>query len=240
MFQHISFWIGEESMTGDEYEDNPLKIQLRSVKRAVVCSMMEQMVNCYANGNDCLCEVKKVDCKCFTVTNNNVPNRISDLHLMAARLNYGFSTRNAKDIKQSMRMHQTRILWKNSDDPVIIRNANLLYLKTESWAARADEGLSKLGTLLHLDVVQVESEQQTTLFDDSDEEFSAELDNLAVRADPIASTQPYNVDQRSVEKEIHEMLKLPGDHFVKCEFIVYYIFFNGIQSFYHSIKFWRN
>ena len=220
MIQHISFWIGEEPLTGDDFEANPLKVQLRAVKRAVVCSMMEQMVNCYANDNDCNCEYETADCTCFVVVNNHVPNRVSDLHLMAARLHYGSSTSNAKNPKASMRMQQTRILWKNTEDRVIVRNAALLYAKTEFWAAKADAGLCKLGTLMNLDVVEVQSEEQTTLFDDSDEESSvtADLENMNVASQSVSSTQIYNVDQGSVEKEIQKMLKLPGDHFVKCEY----------------------
>jgi len=219
MIQHISFWIGEEPLTADVVEGNPLKVQVRAVKRAVVCSMMEQMVNCYANDNECTCEFEAPDCTCFVVVNNHVPNRVSDLHLMAARLHYGSSTSNARNLKASMRMQQTRILWKNTEDRVIIRNAALLYAKTELWAARADAGLTKLGTLLNLDIVEVESEEQTTLFDDSDEEsVTADLENMNVASTSASSTQIYNVDQGSVEKEIQKMLKLPGDHFVKCEY----------------------
>lgn len=220
MIQHISFWIGEEPLTDDDVEGNPLKVQVRKVKRAVVCSMMEQMVNCYANDKECNCEFEAVDCTCFVVVNNRVPNRVSELHLMAARLHYGSSTNNAKNPKASMRMQQTRILWKNTGDRVMIRNAALLYAKTERWAARADAGLSKLGTLLNLDIVEVQSEEKTTLFDDSDEESSvtADLENMNVASTSATSTQIYNVDQGSVEKEIQKMLKLPGDHFVKCEY----------------------
>ena len=219
MIQHISFWIGEEPLTADVVEGNPLKVQVRAVKRAVVCSMMEQMVNCYANDNECTCEFEAVDCTCFVVVNNHVPNRVSDLHLMAARLHYGSSTSNARNLKASMRMQQTRILWKNTEDRVIIRNAALLYAKTELWAARADAGLTKLGTLLNLDIVEVQSEEQTTLFDDSDEEsVTADLENMNVASTSASSTQIYNVDQGSVEKEIQKMLKLPGDHFVQCEY----------------------
>ena len=75
MVQHISRWIGEEPLVGDEYDGplaDPYKVQLRAVKRACVVSLMEQMVNVYANDKICTCATEKADCGCFTITNNHV------------------------------------------------------------------------------------------------------------------------------------------------------------------------
>lgn len=221
MIEHISRWIGEETLVGDNYEGpeaDPYKIQLRSVKRAVVASFMEQLVNVYANDKECSCMVAKPDCGCFTIVNNHVPNRISPVHLMAARLYFGSTSNKIKDKKQAMRMLHTRILWENTRDPMIMRNAALLKLKTATWGAEADAALIKLSKRIKLDVVQVESEEQTDLFDDSDDEADLAANMGGVRVDSQKSrTQPYNVNQGSFESELHNFLNLPGVHFVKCK-----------------------
>ena len=222
MVQHISRWIGEEPLVGDEYDGpsaDPYKVQLRAVKRACVVSLMEQMVNVYANDSICTCSSEKADCGCFTITNNRVPNRMSQVHLMAIRLYYGSTSSGISDKKRAMRMLQTRILWENTSDPVIVRNAALLKLKTATWGAEADEALNKLSSLLDLDVVPVESEEPTDLFDDSDDEaeLAENLDDIQVNSQKSRTQQPYNVNQGSIESELHKFLNLPGDHFVKCK-----------------------
>ena len=223
MFEHISRWIGEEPLVGDDYDGlspDAYKVQLRAVKQAAVASMMEQMVNVYANGKDCFCEIKRADCGCFTVENNHVPNRVSEIHLMAARLYFGSTSSGISDKKRNMRMLQTRILWNNTSDPMIMRNAALLNLKTAKWAAEADAALCKLSRLLNLDVVPVQSEEQTDLFQDSDDEaeLTDRIDDVQVDSQRQTSrTQPYNVNQGSLESELSKFLSLPGDHFVKCK-----------------------
>ena len=223
MVQHISRWIGEEPLVGADYDGplaDPYKVQLRALKRACVVALMEQMVNVYANDAVCTCLSEKADCGCFTITNNNVPNRMSQVHLLAARLYYGSTSSKIADKKRAMRMLQTRTLWENTSDPVIIRNAALLKLKTATWGAEADAALTKLSSLLNLDVVQVESEEPTDVFDDSDDEaeLAAHLDDIQVNSQTSKTQQPYNVNQSSIESELHKFLNLPGDHFVKCKF----------------------
>ena len=146
MVEHISAWIGEEKLTGPEYEGHtadPYKVQLRAVKRAACITLMEQMTQYYANDKDCFCPEKTADCRCFTVYSYNVPLRVSKLHLMAARLNFGSSSNNLP-LKYSMRMQQTRILWTNTGDLVCCRNAALLKLKTKHWGETADQALTHL------------------------------------------------------------------------------------------------
>ena len=221
MIIHISRWIGEEPLVGDDYDGpspDPYKVQLRNAKRAVVASLMEQMVNVYANNKHCGCRTKRADCQCFTVTNNHVPNRISEVHLMAARLYFSSTSTGIPDQKRNMRMLQTRILWENTKDPMIMRNAALLKLKTLNWAAEADAALSKLSRLLNIDVVPVQSEEPTDLFQDIDDdaELADDLNDMSVGSQR-SRTQPYDVSQGSIESEIKDFLSLPGDHFVKCK-----------------------
>ena len=222
MMEHISRWVGEEPLVGDDYDgpsSDAYKVQLRAVKRAAVASMMEQMVNVYANDKDCICEVKRADCRCFTVENNRVPNRVSETNLMTARLYFG-STSSGVDKRRNMRMLHTRTLWNNTSDPMIMRNAALLKLKTANWASEADAALLKLSRLLKLDVVPVQSEEQTDLFQDSDDEadLADRIDDVQVDSQrQFSRTQPYNVNQGSVESELSKFLNLPGDHFVKCK-----------------------
>ena len=223
MFEHISRWVGEEPLVVDDYDgpsSDAYKVLLRAVKQATVASMMEQMVNAYANKKDCFCETKRADCGCFTVENNHVPNRVSEIHLMAARLYFGSTSSNFSDNKRNMRMLHTRTLWNNTSDPMIMRNAALLKLKTANWASEADAALCKLSRLLNLDVVPVQSEEPTDLFQDSDDEaeLADQIDDVQVDSQRQTSrTQPYNVNQGSLESELRKFLSLPGDHFVKCK-----------------------
>ena len=227
MVQYISEWIGEEKLSGEEYDgDNPdpYKVQLRAVKRACVVALMEQMTNTYANDKSCFCHDKSPDCACFTEINNHVPNRVSKLHLMSARLYYGSTTSNWADKKHAMRMMQTRIYWMNTDDLVIKRNAALLKLKTKDWGKIADDALSHLCNLLKFDVVQVEStEAQYDLFNESDDEegIQASFGNLEVERNQTQrpSAGLYDVNENSIENEIQKFFKQPNSHFVECKFL---------------------
>ena len=224
MIKHISWWIGEEKLNGPEYDGpnaDPYKVQLRLMKRSTVCALMEQMVQMFADDDPCLCTDKKPDCACFTRINNNVPLRVSNLHLMAARLYFGSTTTNWTNKKHALRMRETRILWENSQDFVICRNAALLKLKTEDWGKDADEALTHLGNLLDFDVVQVENDARTNLFDDSDEEtpVAVQFGNLGVNR--AQTQQPrgatYNVNDASIESEIQKFLMQPSNHFALCK-----------------------
>ena len=221
MIQHISAWIGEEKLVGRDYDGpfaDPFKVQLRSVKRACCVALMEQMVNVYADDADCFCHDKRPDCECFTRENNRVPNRISKFHLMAARLYFGSTTSNWTNKKHAMRMRETRIYWENTGDLVLKRNAALLKLKTEDWGKQADDALVHLGKLMKLDVVQVENEAQSDLFDDSDEEtVVAEFGSLDVGRLQTQQAGAYNVTDGSIEKEIENFLKQPSAHFADCK-----------------------
>ena len=227
MIQHISAWIGEERLDGPEYEGidaDPYKIQMRAVKRACVCALMEQMVNIIANDNDCFCNDQRVDCKCFAVENNNVPCRISKLHLMAARLYYGSTTSNWADKKQAMRMMQTRTYWMNTHDVVICRNAALLKLRTKDWGRRADDALSNLCNLLNFDVVPVEATPaQYDFFNESDDEsaIAAPFGDLQVQRNRNQTQTHvrgmYDVTENSIDNEIQKFLNQPNCHFVECK-----------------------
>ena len=233
MIQYISEWIGEEKLVGPEYdgpEPDLFKVQLRAVKRSCVVSMMEQMVNCFANDNECNHYDASAECECFTVVNRRVPNRISKAHLMAYRLYFG-SSNNFANKKKSMRMTQTRNLWTNTSDLVIKRNAALLKLKTEDWGSTADAALIHLGNLLNFDVVQVETEAQTDLFDDSDDEsaVAVHFSGLGVGQERNNQTQQptsttYNVNDGSIQNEITKFLNLPASHFVECKSLIYFKF----------------
>ena len=233
MIQHISSWIGEEKLVGDEYDGpdaNLLKKQMRLVKRACCAGLMEQMVNVYAGPEDCYCYDKKVDCACFTHVNNSVPNRVSRLHLMALRLYFGATGHNWANKKQAMRMRETRIHWENTGDFVLKRNAALLFLKTEDWGERADDALKHLCNLMNFNVVQTEEEAPSHLFDDVPERSVAvNFGNLAVgsnqtrqQQDQQAQTQQprssaYNVAQAGIESEIQNFLMQPAAHFANCK-----------------------
>ena len=225
MVKHVSWWIGEEKLIGPEYDGpdaDPYKIQLRAVKRACVAGLMEQMVQTYANEEDCFCSGRPSVCDCFTRVNNHVPKRVSRLHLMAARLFYGSTTSNWLNKKCALRMRETRILWENTGDIVICRNAALLKQKTEDWGKIADEGLIHLGNLLQFDVVRTESEAQTNLFDDSDEESPvAHFGNLGINRAQNQTQQPgtsaYNVNDASIESEIQKFLMQQSNHFASCK-----------------------
>ena len=233
MIQYISQWIGEEKLVGPEYdgpEPDLFKVELRAVKRSCVASMMEQMVNCFADGSECLHYDAPADCDCFTVVNNRVPIRISKAHLMAYRLYFG-SSNNFANKKKSMRMTQTRNLWSNTGDLVIKRNAALLKLKTEEWGSDADAALIHLGNLLNFDVVQVETEAQTDLSDDSDDEsaVAVHFSGLGVDQERNNRTQQptsttYNVNEGSIQNEITKFLNLPPSHFVECKCLIYFKF----------------
>ena len=239
MVQFISQWIGEEKLVGSEYDGpdaDPYKVILRAVKRSCVISMMEQMVNCFADDSECNHYDAAVDCNCFTVVNNRVPNRMSKAHLMAYRLYYG-SSNNFANKKKSMRMTQTRTLWGNTGDLVIKRNAALLKVKTEEWGRIADDALIHLGNLLKFDVVQVETEAQTNLFDDSDDESGVAVNFADLGVDqernnrtqqPSSSTSTYNVNEGSIQNEITKFLKLPPSHFVECESFIFNTFLRSV------------
>lgn len=227
MVQYISEWIGEEKLSGEEYDgDNPdpYKVQLRAVKRACVVAFMEQMTNTFANDNSCFCPEKSSDCPCFVEVNNYVPNRISKLHLMSARLYYGSTTSNWPDKKHAMRMMQTRTYWMNTDDIVIQRNAALLKLKTKEWGKIADDALSHLCNLLKFDVVQVEAaEAQCDFFNESDDESGIQVPfgNLEVGRNQTQrpSAGLYDVNENSIDNEIQKFLNQPNSHFVECKFL---------------------
>lgn len=237
MVQHISWWIGEEKLVGSEFDGpdaDPFKIQMRAVKRACCVAFMEQMVNCYADGEDCLCNEKTADCTCFTHSSNRVQNRVSKIHLMAARLYYGSTTSNWTNKKQAMRMRETRIHWENTGDLVLKRNAALLKLKTADWGKIADDALIHLGNLMRLDVVRVETEAHSNLFDDSDEEtVSVEFGQLDVgrnQSQQPQTQQPhtsaYNVADGGIENEIKNFLKQRSAHFADCKFNNHFCAFN--------------
>ena len=222
MVEHISAWIGEEKLTGPDYEGesaDPYKIQLRAVKRAACITLMEQMTQCYANDSDCYCHDQKADCDCFTIDSLNVPKRVSKLDLMAARLYFGSSSKNIPT-KYSMRMQQTRIHWTNTGDIVCCRNAALLKLKTKNWGEEADRALIHLANLLQFDVVQTEAEAQSDLFDDSDDEnIGLDFNSLNVGARRNNQTQmnAYDVSDGSIEREIQKFLNQNSSHFVECK-----------------------
>lgn len=229
MIQHISFWIGEEKLTGPDYDGpnaDPYKVQLRAIKRSCVVSIMEQVVNCHADDSECWHFEGPVDCECFTVTNNRIPNRISKAHLMAWRLHFGASNNNFVDKDKSMRMTHVRRLWCNTDDIVMKRNAALLYLKTEDWGRLADDALIRLGNLLRFDVVQVESEARTSDYDDSGDEgaVAAEFGELEVgeaRANRTQQASSYNVNEGSIKNEILKFLKQNPSHFRDCKSTIF-------------------
>ena len=228
MVKHVSWWIGEEKLVGSDYDGpdaDPYKIQLRAIKRACVAGLMEQMVQKYANEDDCFCPGRPSVCACFTQVNHHVPKRVSRLHLMAARLFYGSTTSNWMNKKYALRMRETRILWENTGDIVICRNAALLKQETEDWGKIADEGLTHLGNLLQFDVVRTESEAQTDLFDDSDEESPvASFGNLdltrAQNQTQQPSTSAYNVNDASIDSEIQKFLMQKSNHFASCKCIL--------------------
>ena len=225
MVEHVSAWIGEEKLTGPDYDgDSPdaLKVHLRAIKRSVCVTLMEQMTQYYANDNPCFCPEKKSDCECFTVKNGHVPLRVSKLDLMAYRLYFGSSSNNLP-LQYSMRMQQTRVHWMNTDDLVCKRNAALLKLKTKSWGETADQALTHLANLLDFDVVQTETEARSDLFDDSDDENVAyEFGNMGVgnnRNNLTQAASAYDVTDGSIAREIEKFLKQKSSHFVDCKFI---------------------
>lgn len=225
MVEHISVWVGEERLDGPEYDGenpDPYKVQLREVKRSCVIALMEQMVNTFANANDCFCHEKSVECACFTEVNNRVPNRISKLHLMAARLYYGSTISNWMDKKLAMRMSQTRINWMNTYDLVICRNADLLKLKTKDWGRIADEALSHLANLLNFDVVPVEiTPAQSNLLCEPDDESAISVPFGAMQVERNQTQRPgrgmYDVSENSIDNEIQKFLSQPNCHFIECK-----------------------
>ena len=225
MVEHVSAWIGEEKLTGPEYDGptaDPLKVHLRSMKRSVCVTLMEQMTQYYANDKPCICYERKADCDCITIKNGKVPLRVSKLDLMAYRLYFGSSSNNLP-LPYSMRMQQTRVHWMNTDDLVCKRNAALLKLKTKNWGEDADKALTHLANLLEFDVVQTETEARSDLFDDSDDENVAyEFENMGVGANRSNSTQAasaYDVSDGSIAREIQKFLKQKSSHFVDCKFV---------------------
>ena len=108
-----------------------------------------------------------------------------------------------------------------------MRNAKLLKLKTETWAAEADSALINLASILKLDVVESVQEQlsSTNIFDDSGDEGDS-MDDFQIQ-------QSQN-SNNSIESEIKSFLSQSPDHFVKCKF-------NPSQIVYHTfLKFAKN
>ena len=146
-------WIGEEPLVGAEYDPsspdfNPKKNEMRNIKRAVCASICEQLFQCYANAKECYCShgSESPQCKCFLVTSNRVPVRVSDIELAAWRLNFSNTAPNTK----LLRLRTVHLYWMNSQDVVIQRCATLLKRNTKSWSAQADAALEKIGTMLSL------------------------------------------------------------------------------------------
>ena len=152
MVTHLSKWIGEEPLVGDQYDPSSIefsaeKNELKKIKRAVCAAICEQLFQYYANDNSCTCDhgPGHPQCKCFLVK-TKVPLRVSEVDLAAWRLNFGNTAPNTK----LLRLRTVRLYWMNTQDVVIQRCANILKKETKSWGALADAALEKIATMLSL------------------------------------------------------------------------------------------
>ena len=224
MILHLSKWVGEKSLA-DSNVKTALDVELRNIKRALVIAMMEQLVRGYANGAECDCNnPNQADCACFYVTRNDIQGRVSDIQKMAARLFYASSNWSAASnpnwVASNLRMREVRLYWLATDDLVIIRNAHLLNKKSQNWASEADNALRKLSMILDIDVVQPPSDDDNegNDFEDPDADtVSLVADFAAVSANSQSRSQPYNVNDSSVEGEIQKFLNQHPSHFSKCK-----------------------
>ena len=205
MIEWISKWIGSD-VPDESQRGLPIYIERRNMKRAVVCAMNEQCIQAHCNDNECDCSPPfKAECSCFTVVNNLVPARVSEMHLMAHRLDYASNLQN-KHQNESLRMRTTRLYWMQSQDTVIQRNAQLLKMKTEDWGRQADRALTKLANLLDFNVVAHDPvvSSTTNIFVDSDDENS----DISVNFGSVRiGTQPYNPNEASIEGEINDTIR---------------------------------
>lgn len=215
MIEWISRWIGSDVPT-EEQKGHPFYIARRNMKRSVTCAIMEQCVQSHCNDKECDCSPPfKVDCSCFTVINNLVPERVSDMHLMAHRLDLASSHRNLPH-DESLRMRTTWLYWMQSEDMVIQRNAQLLKLKTENWGSKADRALTKLANLMDFNVVAHDppASPHLDLFDDPEVEGSSIARSFgSVRI----GTQPYDPTEASIEGEVKKFLMQHPEHYVECK-----------------------
>ena len=224
MIEWVAQWIGSDVPSPDD-PNELLSFERRNIKRSVVCAINEQCIQMYCNGDECTCGSLDPDCACFTTTNRRVPNRVSEIHLMAYRLDFANNNTNSKS-GEELRMRTTRLYWMQSQDMVIQRNAQLLKLKTKDWGERADRALTKLANLLDFDVIaQHNSAQKIDIFnDDSDDEVAVEFGSVR-----IASTQDptrkdhYNPLDASIQSEIKKFLKQHPEHYIECKFLLFLI-----------------
>ena len=219
MIEWLSRWIGSD--VPDEHQKGlPIYIERRNMKRSVVCAINEQCINAYCNDKECDCSPPyKPDCRCFTEVNERVPLRISEMHLMAHRLDYASNLQN-KNQNESLRMRTTRLYWMQSQDFVIQRNAQLLKMETEDWGRKADRALTKLANLLDFNVVAHDPivSPGANVFVDSDDENSSLAVNFdSVRIGQMNQTQPYNPIEASIEGEIRKFLKQHHEHYIECK-----------------------
>ena len=76
MIEWISKWIGSD-VPDNSQKGLPIYIERRNMKRALVCAVMDQLVQSHCNGKECDCAPPfRPDCSCFTEVNNSVPTRI--------------------------------------------------------------------------------------------------------------------------------------------------------------------